>query len=401
MAIHPINSILNWFRGTNSTLRGFSNWYQQNNSFIDTPLASQEWDKQISKKQVRKAIATSNEKTDLCQQVETRLAQDYADLLDIQLRSAFQKLEVTDIANPVGFSDISRGSINMQNYFQCYNIMDKFIEADILGHKKRATQLHAFERWVEVANILLTQCQNYEAFTLIMLRLATVETDLKNLIGLSDSSKTTYNTLGAYICPIGNFRELRKHIQENNDPRVLRPSFLLSRDVLFLNETLGESKNLTSADVKTTHESYENIKKKEEILAQFSSTKNTEIKKQPSHLLTTYTILEEQYKAQAELQQRNDSLAKETAKHTPLRRNSADAELPKRKTELVVEEKGHKRQRSKSLDSAHAPKLEITAPKEESKKHYNNKVGLTFWHKPSSIELNVPREFILMLGMSI
>jgi hypothetical protein len=398
MAIHPINSILNWFRGTNSTLRSFSNWYQENNSFLDTPLASQEWDKQISKKQVRRALATSTEKTDLCQQVETRLAQDYADLLDIQLRSAFQKLEVTDIANPVGFSDISSGSINMQNYFRCYNIMDKFIEADITGHKKRATQLHAFERWVEVANILLNQHQNYEAFTLIMLRLAIIETDLKNLTDLPDSSRDTYKALGAYVCPIGNFRELRKHIQENNDPRVLRPSFLLSRDILFLNETLGENKNAKSADIKTTHESYENIKKKEGILAQFSATKNTEVKKQPPHLLTTYTILEEQYKAQAELQQRNDNLAKEA---TRPRSNSADAPRPKRKAESLDEEKGHKRQRSKSLDSARAPKPEITAPQEESKKHYNNKVGITFWCKPSSTELNVHREVIRMLGMGI
>lgn len=405
MAINPISTIVNWFRGTNTTLRSFSNWYQENNSFLDTPLASQEWDKQISKVRVRKALATSTEKTDLCQQVETRLAQDYADLLDIQLRSAFQKLEVNDIANPVGFSDISHGSINMQNYFQCYNVMDKFIEADITGHAKRATKLHAFERWVEVANILLNQHQNYEAFTLVMLRLSVVETDLKNLVGLADSSRDTYDALRVYISPLGNFKQLRKHMEDNNDPKVLRPSFLLSKDILFLNETLGKHKNLKSSEIKTTHESYENIKKKEEILAQFVATQSTEVKKQPSHLQVTYKILEEQYLAQAELQQRNDRLANENAKPTTRpRRNSADAELPKKKTEPMVEEKGHKRQRSKSLDSGLAPKPEITAPK-ETKKHSNSKVGLTFWQQPGGTELDrmteIHREFIRILGMGV
>lgn len=404
MAISPINSIINWFRGTSSTLRSFSNWYQENNSFLDTPLASQEWDKQISKKQVRRALATSTEKTDLCQQIETRLAQDYADLLDSQLRSTFQQLEITDIANPVGFSDISQGSINMKNYLQCYNVMDKFIEADITGHSKKATKLHAFERWIEVANILLNQHQNYEAFTLVMLRLSIVETDLKHLADLSDSSRETYNAFQPYINPRGNFRELRKHMQGNNDPNVLRPSFLLSKDILFLNETLGKNKNLTSANIPVTHESYENIKKKEEILAQFAATKKTEVKKQSPHLQATYTILAEQYMAQAELQQRND-LEKETAKQTTKpRRNSADAQLPKRKAESMIEEKGHKRQRSKSLDSGSAPKSEVTAAKEESKKHHKSK-GLTFWHNPNDITLDrtteVHREFIRILGMGI
>ncbi|MDR3504544.1 MAG: RasGEF domain-containing protein [Legionella sp.] len=404
MAVSPINRIINWLRGTSTTLESFSNWYLDNNSFVDTPLASQEWDKQISKKQVRRALATSAEKTDLCQQVETRLSQDYADLLDIQLRNAFQKLEVTDIANPVGFSDISRGSINMQNYFQCYNVMDKFIEADITGHAKRATQLHAFERWVEVANTLLNQHQNYEAFTLVMLRLSAVETDLKNLADLSDSSRDTYNALRAYINPIGNFRELRKHMQANNDPKALRPSFLLSKDILFLNETLGENKDVKSADINVTHDSYDNIKKKEEILAQFVATKNTDVKKPSPHLQATYTILEEQYKAQAELQQRNESLENDTAKTTRPRRNSADAQLPKRKAESMVEEKGHKRQRSKSLDSGRAPKPEATAAKEESKKHYNSK-GLTFWHQPNDITPNrmaeVQHDIVRMLGMIV
>ncbi|MFJ1269491.1 RasGEF domain-containing protein [Legionella lytica] len=402
MAISPIKSILNWFSGTNSTLKSFTNWYQENNSFQDTPLASQEWDKLISKKHVRKALATSTEKSILCLQVEARLAQDYADLLDVQLRSAFQQLAEQDIANPVGFSDISRGSINMQNYLQCYNIMDKFIEADITGHSKKATKLHAFERWIEVAAILLNQHQNYEAFTLVMLRLSVVETDLKNLYALSATSRDAYTELQPYINPRGNFRELRTHMQGNNDPKVLRPSFLLSKDILFLNETLGENKNLKSTDVPITHENYENLKKKEDILAQFVAAQKTEVKKQSPHLKETYTILAEQYKAQAELEERNNLEQEKTNQTTRPRRNTADAELPKRKTEPMVEEKGHKRQRSKSLDSGSTPKSEGTTAKEEAKKHYNNK-GLTFWHKPNDITLDrmieAQRDLIRTLGM--
>ncbi len=399
---NPINTIINWFRA-----RSFSTWFQENNSFVDTLPTSQEWDKKFSKKEVRKIVATRPETNDRCQQVEARLAQDDADLLDIKLRSFFQKLEEKDIANPAGFSDSSRGSINLQNYLQCYAILDKYVGTNIAAHTKKSAQYHAFERWIEVANILLNQYQNYEAFALVMLRLSVVETDLKILdTKLSDTAYDTYKALQAYVSPVGNFRELRKHIQANNDSKVFRPTFLLSRDVLFLNEVLGENKNLKSANLKTTHESYANVKKKEEILAQFISTKNAEARTLSPHLQTTYVILETEYLEQAELQRRKDNEAKDATKPaTRPRSNSADAQLPKRKAEPMLEEKGHKRQRSKSLDSALAPKPEVMSSKEEAKKYHASNAKFMFWQTPKDIELDhmveINREFIRMLGMGV
>lgn len=391
----------------------FLNWYQRD--FLSAPLPSQEWDKQIAKAETQKAIISSQKVRKIYKQTEIQLVHDYTDLVDAQLRKAFATLDSNDLANPVGFTDRTKGSDNLQNYFKCRDILEQFIGNDITGHSQRDAQLHAFHRWVEIASLSLKKHRNYEAYSLIVMRLFQIDGELQLSKELPKTTQKAFKAFEVLLYPLRNFKALREHIQAQSPLECFMPTFLLSKDMVFLNEILGDNKNLHPHELNQAHPAYEQLLKKETMLLKFKLAQSTPVPDIAPYLQTTFTLLSEHYEAarqsvnMAEASQTpsmecslvNSSEptlqnTNEVQKLVPqiitvanqelnihqasrVRSNSADtAQLIKAKA-LPPDEKAHERQRSKSLDApAHAQQ------QHQPSKLYTTKLLPSFWHRGCS-----------------
>ena len=351
----------------------FLSWFSLNNRFIDSPLASQKWDKEVMSSPVfSEAIIKSRSVQKIHKRIETQIIHDYADLLDIPLRRAFQKIKRNDVANPVGFSNIERASPELKNFFECRKIFENFIANDIKGHSTAKAQITAFARWVNIAKVLLKN-HNYEAFSLVVLRLSQIDMELKLNRQLPEDTKKTLISLDKLVFPSKNFKDLREYIDAHRGDNDFPPTFLISKDMTFLNEALGDDKNLNSKEILKTHPSYANVVRKEKMLAKLFSSKHTQ-RVLPLHLQTTFTTISQQYE-----QNKEDNLEHQSRK----RSKSADNHLPKPLPTETEESNLPQRSRSKSMDT-HLEKSrasEKTISEEQSLKIHSKKTRSSFWQK--------------------
>lgn len=286
--------------------KSFIHWYD-NASVLASLHPSKAWDEKMADPVVSVAIASSREVRTLCKQTEAQITADYTDLLDFNLRDAFHKLNRKDIANPSGFSDIARASPELKSFFECRKIFEKFIADDVTGHSEKSAQTNAFARWVSIANLLLKR-HNYEAASLVLLRLSQIDMRLHLNKALPEDTQKKLNSLNKFIFPSKNFKVMRDHMRSHHSKKELPPTFLLSKDMTFLNEALGDDKNLNSKEMSKKHDSYKNIVRKERVLNQLFNIKHqaTPKRKHSSHQEAMFHHISEEYLEQLKLTQEDN-----------------------------------------------------------------------------------------------
>ncbi|EHL30047.1 RasGEF domain-containing protein [Legionella drancourtii] len=205
--------------------------------------------------------------------------QKYATLLDIQIRNAFQKLKLSDFDNPAGFANLKNASRELKSFFECRKIFEQFIGDDITENTQQKDPLRAFKKWMNIAEILL-QKHNYEAYCLVVYRLSQIDMDLKLSQELSTKNRNSFDTLESFASPKNNFSALRRHMESNQDPRKLSPTFILSKDITTLNEIQGKDKE---------------SRQKETILSQSAPQKRHNIPDLSKHLKNTFKLIAERY----------------------------------------------------------------------------------------------------------
>ncbi|BCA95663.1 hypothetical protein TUM19329_20240 [Legionella antarctica] len=351
----------------------FINWYKSNKLFLREPLASQEWDKRISDPLSQKALQTSESVQKIYRATEALLVHDYADLVDGQLRKVIRTLKSKNFSDPSGFSDLKKASQPLKNFFACRDILEKFISDDICGHSKREAQLQAFRRWVGIADLLLKKHHNYEANSLVIMRLLQVDSELRLSNELPKNTKKDYNQLCSLLFPSQNFKVLRSHIQENLHPKSFPPVFLLAKDMTSLNEVIGEKHRFSkSKDLNPSDNSYDNVVLKEQMLEKFILTKMQTRKKLKPHLTSTFNLLTEQYNAQL--------TPIKSASIRP-RSHSAQAEFPKQKPKATDQRAGYKRQPSKSIDAGNTSPIPTQAGPIQPTELYTKRLLPSFWKR--------------------
>jgi hypothetical protein len=281
----------------------FIHWYD-NASVLASLHPSKAWDEKMADPAVSVAIASSREVRTLCKKTEVQITAEYTDLLDFNLRDAFYKLNRKDIANPGGFSDIDRASPELKSFFECRKVFEKFIADDVSGHSEKSAQTSAFARWVSIANLLLKR-HNYEAASLVLLRLSQIDMRLHLNKTLPEDTQKKLGSLNKFIVPSKNFKVMRDHMKSHHSKKDIPPTFLLSKDMTFLNEALGEDKNLNSKEISKKHVSYKNIVRKERILDQLFNVKHQAIpkRKHSSHQEAMFHRISEEYQEQLKLTQ--------------------------------------------------------------------------------------------------
>lgn len=267
---------------------------------------------------------------------------EYATLLDIQIRNAFQKVKLGDLKNPTGFTNLKDASQELKNFFACRKIFEQFIHDDITESAQQKAQLRAFKKWMNIAEILLEK-HNYEAYCMVVYRLSQIDMDFKLSDELSSKNKQRFKVLETFASPASNFTALRAHMKSNLDPRKFSPTFLLSKDLTSLNEVLG--KNTQSS-------------KKDETLLQVTTQRKQEIPTLTKHLENTFKHLTERYQSEVAIQE---------PQHQPIIKPDSKKPAPK------------------SADKF--PKARAPTPKSEWQTYtpvssiYNQKISPSFWNR--------------------
>ncbi|KTD62351.1 RasGEF domain-containing protein [Legionella shakespearei] len=336
----------------------FISWFYHN-PLRKSLTPSQEWDKKTTEPEVNAVIAGSKSIRKLYKQTERSLANDYAQLLDFKLREAFQNIDRKDIANPAGFSDISRASRELKNFFECRKIFEKLIADDIAGHSERAAQISAYSRWVVIAKLLLKR-HNYEGASLVLLRLSQIDMRLGINKELSPGTQKSLDSLNKLIFPHKNFKDMREYIRSHQTKNDLPPTFLLSKDMTFLNEALGNDRDLSSKNIPKSHPSYRNVVRKERMLNQLFSAKSTATTALSTHQEAMFKSFSERYQQQLLLSQ-EDNLPAQSRQ----RSRSANATLQKPATTTPSPVQAIVRERSKSMDERSLKKAKNEEAKEK------------------------------------
>lgn len=352
----------------------FFSWFNANGRFVTDPIASKKWDKEVtSSPAFSDALINSRSVKKVYKQIEAQIIHDYADLLDIQLRSAFQQVNRNEVANPVGFSNIERASPELKSFFECRKIFENFIADDITGHDTPNAQLMAFARWVNIAKVLLKK-HNYEAFSLVVLRLSQIDMQLKLSNQLPENTKNTLRSLDKLIFPSKNFKDMREYIRTHEKDNDFPPTFLISKDMTFLNEALGDDKKLNSKEISKRHPSYVNVVRKEKMLNKLFSSKQDQ-RVLPLHLQATFALISGQYAKQ----NKEDNLSPPSRK----RSKSADNNLPKHQPTMTEESDTSQRPRSKSVDESKQKSRgsEKVVPEEQRSTPHSKKMLFSFWQE--------------------
>lgn len=272
----------------------FLAWYNKHKNFLSQPLPSKTWDQRVTDSQFQAEVTGSHTAQAFYAHTEAKIARDYAKLFDTQLRKAFGGLTKNDLENPVGFSNIEKASPGLKKYFECRNILEHFISQDICEHTHRESQLHAFRRWISITEVLLND-HNYEGACLVLLRLSQIDTDLKLSKELPSYSQKILDTLNNLIYPSRNFAALRNHMLLNKNHKNLPPTFLLSKDMTFFNEVLGEDKDLKIESLTPDHPSYDNLVRKASLLEALFPKEKPRLYKLPQYLEHTFDTMSVSY----------------------------------------------------------------------------------------------------------
>ena len=272
--------------------------------FYAQPILSKHWDEQIgADPDLQKDISKSRKAQTHYGYVEARIASDHANLIDHQLRKAFQQLEWHDFANVDGYAKDSKATPNQRMFFKVRNILSHYIHSDIKDHELHDSKLHAFRRWISVAELLLKK-HNYEAVLMVVTTLFEIDVLYRFTKELPDYSKEQFNSLMDLCAPNDFFKTIDAHIKKYKKNEDLVPVSILSSrltsldtrlegkylspysepvksedlvsaktittqllraELTSLDEDLGDNKHLNSSDVLFDHPLYLALMKKKQL----------------------------------------------------------------------------------------------------------------------------------------
>lgn len=271
----------------------FLDWIKQNKKNMNKPFYSQLWDEMIANKSMQKSIASCKKNQDLYRDHELKIINDHALLFEYKLRKYFDKLKKSDFNDPSGFSEVEKGSSRVKWYHRNRDMLQYYMEYDIGVHSRRDSQLNAFRRWIDVADILLKK-HCYEGFVLIAAFLLTQYNPARG--ELPPQSQSKLDEFSKLTTPIRNFTQLRHYINDRSQSYDLLPMVILSKDLTFFNEFLGEKKLLSSKEIPVGDKIRKECLHKESLIASIMETRGKNTITLPRHLRNAYIRTKKRYK---------------------------------------------------------------------------------------------------------
>nr|WP_302473952.1 RasGEF domain-containing protein [Legionella sp. PL877] len=222
--------------------------------------------------------------------IERSFACGRANIINCKLREAFTQLNADDFSNPSGFTDIMKASSRVKRFLEERNILEYFIKEDICCHNKRDIQLNTFRRWLSVAN-LLKKNHCYEGYFLVVNLLLTIDIDYKFSKELPKPCQKDFAVQCEMISPLSNFRTLRNEIALHKSAENLTPVFLRSKDIISLNEVLGDEED----SIGEQHPKYKTLQLKQRILQEITSECMAKSPELAGYLQDIYAKVREKY----------------------------------------------------------------------------------------------------------
>jgi len=223
----------------------FIKWFIKHKAFLSQPQASMFWDERIIGLDLQESIVQSKKAQALYGYIESKIAHDYAKLIDFKLKEAFSCLDYSDFDDPSGFATDKKASFAVKNFFKVRQSVEFFIKEDISQHSDRNAQRSAFHRWIMIAQILFKR-HCYEGAMLVICLLQ-VESSINRSKELPSVFQENYHYLCELISVVDNHKILRDKIAAERRPGDFIPVFLLIKDLASLNEVIGSQRKLQKA----------------------------------------------------------------------------------------------------------------------------------------------------------
>ncbi|AOW51778.1 TPA: hypothetical protein JBB06_02770 [Legionella pneumophila subsp. pneumophila] len=215
---------------------------KDNKFFWQKPLASERFDKLIADRKFQKSIAHSRKNQLMYSFIESKIASDYALLIDTKLREQLKQFTLDDFNDISGFERKEKSNSRQQSYFKLRQELEFFLKNDIQQHKSRPdAQLNAFRRWINISDLLLRH-HCYEGFLLVFVNLQLIA-DKQLIDGLPVSVRNNYNQLCQLSSPIGNHSTLRHFMNTHQSESDFTPLFFTYHAIGALDESLESLKD--------------------------------------------------------------------------------------------------------------------------------------------------------------
>ncbi|HAT9722212.1 TPA: Dot/Icm T4SS effector MavA [Legionella pneumophila subsp. pneumophila] len=215
---------------------------KDNKFFWQKPLASERFDKLIADRKFQKSIAHSRKNQLMYSFIESKIASDYALLIDTKLREQLKQFTLDDFNDISGFERKEKSNSRQQSYFKLRQELEFFLKNDIQQHKSCPdAQLNAFRRWINISDLLLRH-HCYEGFLLVFVNLQLIA-DKQLIDGLPVSVRNNYNQLCQLSSPIGNHGALRHFMNTHQGVSDFTPLFFTYHAIGALDESLESLKD--------------------------------------------------------------------------------------------------------------------------------------------------------------
>lgn len=211
----------------------FNNWFADHKDFLYLPNASVILDTALGDEGIRTAIKEHKSIAAKYREWDKKIANDYADLIEVSLYELLKVLRSEDIENASAFSDKSKATEPLRQYFLRIEIITFFIKNDIEGHKIYEAKLSAFGRWISIANTLKEKRCFEGSFLVISTLISLEKAFIKNL---SQEKTDLLNSLELWSSPSNNFGGIRNTLQENEHLNPYPVMAILGHDLTMLHE---------------------------------------------------------------------------------------------------------------------------------------------------------------------
>lgn len=221
----------------------FRSWLtaKNNNKFWQKPLSSERFDKLIADRKFQKSIASSRKNQLMYSFIESKIASDYALLIDVKLRGQLKQFTLDDFKDTAGFERKEKSNLRQKNYFELRHQLEFFLKHDIEQYEYCPdARLNAFRRWINISDLLLRR-HCYEGFLLVFVNLQLIADD-QLLDGLPKSIRNNYNELCQLSSPIGNHSALRHFINTHHSENDFTPLFFTYHAIGVLDESIESLK---------------------------------------------------------------------------------------------------------------------------------------------------------------
>ncbi len=217
------------------------------------------WDQDISRApKLQHAILHSKSCQTIYAHTETKLTQNYADILDAKIKEAFQRMPKEDFLNPEGFEQSRKTTEAQKNYLNTIETISYMIWHEITPYSSRDAQLHAYKRWIGVAELLFRR-QNYDACHQVLINLELIDGRLHLSNELPESNHKSLNKLiNLFEAPYAKFLSYYTHHQTNMS---LMPILALSNVVIKQNTIIekAQSEIQQNQDINHNRQIYQTI----------------------------------------------------------------------------------------------------------------------------------------------